>query len=61
MIDNILQTNFVWSVCHHDWTSCQNDAKMAYTHALLKYAQSKGVIITTHKNCYKEIMKNIFD
>jgi len=50
LIDKIAQRDLVWSVCQHDWTSCRKDPNMDFTRALLSYAQSKGVMVTSHQN-----------
>jgi len=54
MVDEIAQKDLVWSVCQHDWTSCQKDSEMDYTRRLLNYAQSKGITVTSHRVYYKK-------
>jgi len=54
MVDEIAQKDLVWSVCQHDWTSCQKDSEMDYTRRLLSYAQSKGITVTSHKAYYEK-------
>lgn len=56
MVDEITQKDLVWSVCQHDWTSCQKDSEMDYTRRLLSYAQSKGITVTSHKAYYETTM-----
>ncbi len=54
MVDEIAQKDLVWSVCQHDWTSCQKDSEMDYTRRLLRYAQSKGITVTSHRVYYEK-------
>ena len=56
MVDEIVRKDLIWSVCQHDWTSCQKDAEMGYTRALLNYAQSNGITIISHRAYYEKTM-----
>ncbi|MFQ5796700.1 MAG: polysaccharide deacetylase family protein [Candidatus Bipolaricaulia bacterium] len=57
LIDEIAQRDLVWSVCQHDWTSIHKDPNMDYTWALIRYAQEKGVTVTSHKD-FSERFRN---
>jgi len=48
MMDLIAEKNLTWSTVQHDYTSCQKDPNMDYTKALIAYAQSKNVTVTSH-------------
>jgi len=54
IVDEIAQKDLAWSVCQHDWTSCQKDSEMDYTRRLLRYAQSKGITVTSHRVYYEK-------
>ena len=56
LVDEIAEKDLVWSVCQHDFSSCQEDPEMSYTRELLRYAQSKGVRVTSHKAYYEKTM-----
>lgn len=54
IVDEITHKNLAWSACQYDWTSCQRDPRMSYTRNLLSYAQSKGMIVTSHRIYYEK-------
>ena len=58
LVDEIAEKDLVWSVCQHDFSSCQEDPEMSYTKELLSYAQSKGVTVTSHKAYYEKTIGN---
>ena len=56
IVDEIIARDLAWSVCQHDWVSCEKDPEMQYTRKLISYAQSKGVTLASHRMYYEKVM-----
>ena len=58
MIDVIARQNLVLTYVQHDRSSIRGDPTMAYTRAIIEYAQEKGVQLTTHTAYYRLLRTN---
>ena len=57
VLDVVARENLVLSYVQHDWSSVKGDPEMAYTQAIIRYAQERGLEITPHTEFYRRLAR----